>query len=76
MTAFDAELEQAITAKLESLYSNSAFYDDAAAARAVLDLLYERGIIKPAPEPEPFRIEDTCCGKCTMYCYVDQITGA
>lgn len=26
---------------------------------------------------EPFRIEDTCCGRCHAdTCYVDQITGA
>lgn len=31
----------------------------------------------PAYEPEPYRIEDTCCGKCVGgMCYVDQITGA
>lgn len=46
MTHQHADLEQAITSTLESLYSNSAFYDDAAAARAVLELLYERGDIE------------------------------
>lgn len=31
----------------------------------------------PTAEPEPYRIEDTCCGKCDGgTCYVDQITGA
>lgn len=31
----------------------------------------------PASEPEPFRIEDTCCGKCPGdTCYVDRVTGA
>lgn len=29
------------------------------------------------PEPEPYRIEETCCGKCPGgTCYVDQVTGA
>lgn len=62
MTHQHADLEQAITAKLESLYSNAAFYDDAAAAHAVLELLYERGEIA---RPECLA---TCQhgGRCTL----------
>jgi hypothetical protein len=34
----------------------------------------EADVIDP---PEPYRIEDTCCGKCVGgTCYVDQVTGA
>jgi hypothetical protein len=36
-----------------------------------------RKALPAAPDPEPFRIEDTCCGKCPgATCYVDQVTGA
>lgn len=42
-----------------------------------LDAIMDRLEPAPRPEPEPFSIGDTCCGKCPGgTCYVDQITGA
>ena len=38
--------------------------------------IFERLGLEPLPQPDPHRIEDTCCGKCEGECYVDQATGA
>lgn len=47
---------------------NELNQDDDAVAAAGMEFNRKRA--------EPTRIEDTCCGKCTGPCYVDQISGA
>jgi hypothetical protein len=67
--------------------SRKAFHLEAREAYADAATRVDQIIIGPAmgsmlqemdeERPEPFRIEDTCCGKCPGgTCYVDQVTGA
>lgn len=60
-----------------SMFETGAYYDLCPECQPQLAELVEDWMQGGGPSDDyPYRIEDTCCGKCSGACAVDQITGA